>query len=140
MSRRPRREEIQENVNLCEYCSAKCCRYFALPIDTPKEPRDYDHMRWFLLHEHATVFVEEGEWFLLVHTDCNFLRKDNLCGIYEVRPNICRKYTTAKCEYEDHWVYEKYFETSEQVSEYAEVVLGSQGRQKSLRTAKPLTP
>jgi hypothetical protein len=37
-------------------------------------------------------------------------------------------------------VYEKYFETSEQVSEYAEVVLGSQGRQKSLRTAKPLTP
>jgi Fe-S-cluster containining protein len=52
------------------------------------------------------------------------LRDDNLCGIYEDRPNVCRDYSTVDCEYEDDWVYDQYFETAEQVEEYAEAVLG----------------
>jgi Fe-S-cluster containining protein len=118
------REEIGPDENLCMHCSAKCCRYFALPIDKPEDWKEFDFMRWFLLHDRASVFVEEEEWYLLVHTACKHLREDNLCGIYETRPGICREYTTERCEYEDHWVYDKYFETPEQVEEYAEAVLG----------------
>lgn len=81
-------------------------------------------MRWFLLHERASVFVDENTWYLLVHTKCKYLGENNLCGIYETRPKICRDYKTEKCEYEDHWVYDKYFETPEQVEEFAEAVLG----------------
>ena len=81
-------------------------------------------MRWYLLHEKATVFLDGDDWFLLVHARCKMLREDNMCSIYETRPNICRDYKTNKCEYEDRWVYDKYFETPEQVAEYAEAFLG----------------
>ncbi len=62
-----RREDLKPGECLCTYCTAKCCRYFALPIDKPTTWRDFDHMRWFLLHEKASVFVEEGDWYLLSH-------------------------------------------------------------------------
>ena len=131
-----RREDLKPGECLCTYCTAKCCRYFALAMDKPTTWRDFDHMRWFLLHEKASVFVEEGDWYLLVHTPCKHLQPNNLCGIYETRPNICRAYTTDKCEYDEDWVYDHYWETAEQVMEYAEAVLGPR-RGESFRSPKP---
>lgn len=134
--KKPRREEVPAGACLCAFCGAKCCRYFALPIDTPTDWADFDSIRWFLFHDRAAVFIEKGDWYLLVYTPCKHLREDNLCGIYHQRPQICRDYDTGDCEYEDDWVYDHYFETSEQVEEYAEAVLGPRdGR--SLRSPKP---
>ena len=96
---KPRRKDVPADTNLCEYCTAKCCHYFALPIETPEEFTDFEYIRWFLLHERATVFKEEEDWYLLVHTTCRHLRDDNRCGIYETRPQICREYSTKDCEY-----------------------------------------
>jgi len=93
-------------------------------------------MRWFLLHEGATVFVEDGEWYLLVHSECRHLGEDRLCKIYAQRPEICRKYSTNNCEYDDDWVYDGYWELPEQVQEYAEAVLGPRKRG-SLRSPWP---
>ena len=89
-----------------------------------------------MLHERASIFTEEGDWYLLVHTTCKHLHNDNLCGIYETRPQICRDYSSDDCEYEDDWTYEQYFETPEQVAEYAEAVLPRRGRE-SIRSEKP---
>jgi uncharacterized protein len=122
--RKPHREDLAPGEVLCNHCPAKCCRYFALPIDTPKTWQDFDSVRWFLMHDRAAAFVEEDCWYLLVHTPCRHLREDNLCAVYENRPQICRQYKTVACEYEDDWVYDHYWETSEQVEEYAEAVLG----------------
>ncbi len=134
--RKPRRKELKPGEVLCDYCTAKCCRYFALPLDKPKDWQDFDYMRWFLLHEHAAVFVEENCWYLLVKTPCRHLRDDNLCGIYDIRPQICRDYTTDNCEYDDIWTYDHYWETAEQVAEYAEAVLGPREGE-GFRSAKP---
>ena len=60
----------------------------------------------------------------MVQTICKALDENNRCKIYEKRPQICREYTTEKCEYEDLFVFEKYFETPEQIEEYAEAILG----------------
>ena len=123
--KRPKREDIPPGESPCTYCPGKCCRYFALPIDVPESRREFDFMRWFLLHEKATVFVDEEAWYLLVYAKCNHLDDaTNLCGIYEKRPKICRDYSSKKCEYEDHYVYDQYFELPEQVEEYADAVLG----------------
>lgn len=130
------REKLPAGACLCEYCTAKCCRYFALPIDTPTERKDFDYVRWYLLHDRATVFVDDGDWYLLVHTTCRHLQADNRCGIYETRPQICRDYTTDNCEYDDSWVYEKYFELPEQVAEYMEVVLPTP-RGEGIRSRRP---
>jgi Fe-S-cluster containining protein len=130
------REDLKPGEVLCSYCTAKCCRYFALPIETPKTWKDFEFVRWFLLHDRASIFTENNDWFLLVHTPCKHLRTDNLCGIYETRPAICRDYTTKDCEYEDSWVYDHYWETAEQVEEYAEAVLGPRDGG-GFRTPKP---
>nr|WP_231131275.1 YkgJ family cysteine cluster protein [Crateriforma conspicua] len=121
-----RREDYPADANLCEHCTAKCCHYFALPIEEPASRRDFDFMRWYLLHDRASVFVDSDTWYLLVHTTCKHLQDDHRCGIYETRPQICRDYTTAECEFEDDWCYEKYFESPEQIDEYADAMFGPQ--------------
>jgi len=130
-----RREDVPEGKVLCEYCTARCCRYFALPIDEPDSAADWDFVRWYLLHQQASVFAEDDTWYLLVHTACKHLGDDHLCGIYETRPQICRDYTTANCEYEDDWTYDKYLETSEQVAEYSEAMIQKKGA--DIRSPKP---
>ena len=98
--------------------------------------KDFDYIRWYLLHDRATVFTEDDSWYLLVHNKCKCLGEENLCGVYETRPQICRDYSIDKCEYEDDWVYDHYLETPEQVEEYAEAVLGPRKGQ-SIRSPKP---
>ena len=145
---KPSREELGKGLNLCEYCTAKCCRYFTFPLEKPTTRQEFDALRWSLLHEYATAFTEDGEWYICVHTVCKHLQDDNRCGIYSSRPSICREYTTEHCEYEDEWVYDQYFETPEQVVEYMEAVLGPGGenvgdgkrkkyRRRSIRSPKP---
>ena len=127
---------LQPGETLCDYCAAKCCRYFALPIDKPTCWADFDYIRWYLLHQHAAVFIEDGDWYLLVQTACQHLGDDHRCGIYDTRPQICRDYSTNNCEYGDDWTYDHYWESPEQVEEYAEAVLGPR-KGASWRTAKP---
>lgn len=133
---KPRREDLKAGEFLCDHCTAKCCRYFALPIDKPTTRQDFDYIRWYLLHEGATVFTEEGDWYLLVYARCRHLMDDNRCGIYTTRPQICRDYSDTTCEYEDDWVYDRYFETAEQVEEYAEAVLPPE-IPNQIRSARP---
>lgn len=135
-SEKPTREEVPADANLCEYCTAKCCHYFALPIDTPTERSEFDFIRWYLLHEAATVFVDDEVWYLLVHTTCKHLRDDYRCGIYETRPQICRDYSTDGCEYDDDWCYEQYFESPEQIVEYVEATFDA-NELGPLRSPKP---
>ncbi len=127
--------EIPPGKLLCEYCTGKCCRYFALPIDTPENYEDFEYIRWYLLHDLASIFTEDEDWYLLVHTQCEHLQPDNRCGIYDTRPQICRDYSTDDCEYEDQWTYERYLETADQVAEYTEAVIQKRGR--SIRSRKP---
>jgi len=133
---RANRPVLQPGQSLCDHCSAKCCKYFAWPIERPVERADFDYIRWAMLHSQTTFFVEDDDWYVLVHTTCKHLRPDNLCGIYETRPEICREYSTNDCEFDSHYVYEKYFETPEQVYEYMEVVSPPEG-QTSIRSPKP---
>lgn len=128
--------QLLPGQSLCDHCTAKCCKYFAWPIEKPTKHGDFDYMRWAMLHTGTTFFVEEGDWYVLVHSNCKHLLPDNRCGIYQTRPEICREYSTDNCEFDPTFVYEKYFETPEQVEEYVEAVLPPKGR-KSIRSPKP---
>jgi Fe-S-cluster containining protein len=116
-----RREDLKPDEVLCSYCTGKCCRYFALPIEAPTTWDDFDHIRWY--HGHVSIFVEDGTWYLMVFADCENLQEDHRCGIYQDRPSICRSYTTENCEYDNDSCYDKLFESAEQIWEYAEAVL-----------------
>jgi Fe-S-cluster containining protein len=102
--------------SLCDHCAALCCRYVALPIDNPTDVRDYDNIRWYLLHENIVVFVESRQWYVSFLTRCKQLRPDNRCGIYLTRPRICRGYDTDNCDYHGgEYGYELLFTSADQL-------------------------
>ncbi len=129
-----KRSELKPGEVLCDYCTAKCCRYFSLPIDKPDTFEEFEYLRWYVQHDQATIFTEDDNWFVLVHTACKHLRSDNRCGIYETRPQICREYTTDQCEYEDDFTFDRYFESSEQIAEYTNARFSGPS---SFRSPKP---
>ena len=117
------REELKAGEILCSYCTARCCRYFAMGIDTPTTWEQFDNMRWYMMHGPFSIFVDGETWYLMIPGDCQHLLDDHRCGTYETRPQICRDYTTDNCEYDNDGVYDQLFETPEQLWEYAHAVL-----------------
>lgn len=119
---------------LCEHCTALCCRYIALPIDTPETIRDYDDIRWYLLHDGIHVFVEDGDWYIMMGATCRHLQPDFRCGIYATRPGICREYSTDNCDYHSgDYGWDHHFAAPEHLDEYVAAhppkpARGSRGR------------
>jgi Fe-S-cluster containining protein len=114
---------------LCEHCTAACCRYIALPIDTPETRAEFEDVRWYLLHENISVFVEDGEWYINMATPCRHLQPDQRCGIYATRPRICRKYTTENCDYHSgDYGWEHHFTCPEHLDEYLRTHLDRNGK------------
>ena len=115
-----------ESMNcLCDRCAALCCRYVALPIDNPDTAKDFDNVRWYLMHENVHVFVDDDQWYVGFATRCKHLQPDNRCGVYETRPRICRGYTTDNCDYHGgDYQYQHLFTSAEQLRRHAEKELG----------------
>ena len=106
---------------LCDQCAGLCCRYFVLEIDKPETRRQFDDVRWYLVHEGTFVFIEKKKWYLGVYARCKHLQQDNRCGIYAKRPAICRGYSTDNCDYHGgDYGWEKLFSSAEQLQQYAD--------------------
>jgi len=109
--------------NQCEKCTGLCCRYFALPIETPEDKGDYDDIRWYLCHEDITVFVEDGDWYINIKNKCRYLSEENYkCMNYNNRPRICRQYRHNDCDFvEGEYDYELHFVNDKQMEEYIKI-------------------
>lgn len=124
-------------ASLCDKCAALCCRYFALQIDRPKNPRDYDNIRWYLMHESVVIYIEKGAWYLAVLTKCKNLQPDNRCGIYETRPTICRGYSTDNCDYHGgEYDFSKLFTSAEEFEAFAKEQLKNRKRKTVVKKKK----
>ncbi len=107
---------------LCDKCTGLCCRYFALPIETPEDRGDFDDIRWYLCHENMSVFVEDGDWYINIDNTCRHLADDFCCDLYGKRPRICRGYKTNDCDLTDgEYDYELHFTDDKQMEEYIKV-------------------
>ncbi len=117
---------------LCDKCNGLCCRYFALPIDTPEDEGDYDDIRWFLCHKAITVFVEEGDWYINIKNRCRYLSTNgHRCKIYNKRPRICRGYTMRDCDRtEGEYDYEMHFTNDKQMQEYIRIKFENNKKEK----------
>ncbi|HEX7077518.1 MAG TPA: YkgJ family cysteine cluster protein [Candidatus Eisenbacteria bacterium] len=83
--------------NPCEGCD-HCCRYMTVAIAPPRTRRDFDNIRWYVLHRGVSVYADwEGTWMVQFDTPCAWL-KDGRCSHYALRPDICREYDPAECE------------------------------------------
>jgi Fe-S-cluster containining protein len=123
---------LQNTSSLCDQCVALCCRYVAFAIDTPKTHREFEDLRWYLLHEDIIIFVEEGEWYVQINRKCKELLPDNRCGIYHNRPSICREYTTEGCDWHgDEYEYDHLFVEPEQIQRFAKEYLAKKRRRRA---------
>ena len=127
----------------CDKCTGLCCRYFALPIETPETKEDYDDIRWYLCHKNVTIFVEDGDWYININNKCRHLsEKDHRCRSYNKRPRICRQYRHADCDFvEGEYDYELHFTNDKQMQEYMKIkfdnnVAEKRKGQKSRRATK----
>jgi Fe-S-cluster containining protein len=121
--------------SLCSRCAALCCRYFSLPVDTPKTAKDFDDIRWYLAHEGVTVYVDEGTWYVSVAAKCKYLRHDNLCAVYEHRPRICASYSERNCDYHGgDYGYSHFFSDVEQLEAYAKQLLAKKAARSRARS------
>ena len=118
--------------SLCDKCTGLCCRYFALPIETPEDKEDYDDIRWYLCHRNITVFVEDDDWYINIKNKCKHLsEKDHKCKIYNNRPKICRGYTIKNCDLiEGEYDYELHFTSDKQMEEYIKIKFGNNASEK----------
>ena len=127
---------------LCDKCTGLCCRYFALPIETPEDREDYDDIRWYLCHENVSVFVEDDDWYINLDNKCSYLsEKDFQCDIYTKRPKICRKYTTKDCDYvPGEYDYELHFVDDKQMEEYIRIKFDNNIKKEQAGTLKRKRP
>jgi len=95
----------------CTRCTALCCSYVSTEIDAPTTRRDFDILRWYLMHPGVRVYCEGGtdSWFLQFMTRCRNLGDNGLCRIYAERPQICRDLQASECEFAlgpgDRWLF-----------------------------------
>ncbi|MFC1739422.1 YkgJ family cysteine cluster protein [Planctomycetota bacterium] len=113
--------------DLCEKCTGLCCRYFALPIETPEDQEDYDDISWYLCHKDITVFVEDDDWYININNKCKHLsQKDYRCKIYNKRPRICAEYRHKDCDFVDgEYDYQLHFTSDKQMEEYIKIKFGN---------------
>ena len=107
----------------CRKCEGLCCRYFALPIETPQTRQDYDDIRWYLCHKDISVFIEDGDWYLSVSSRCRHLSPESYqCRIYDRRPKICRKYKHENCDaVQGRYDYALHFTRDREIDEYMRI-------------------
>ena len=91
----------KQDATPCDECGSRCCKYVATQIDTPTCKRDYDYIRWYLVHKDVHVFKDHhGHWYLEFETHCAKLEADGRCRDYDNRPHICRAHGEhEECEF-----------------------------------------
>ncbi len=128
---------LPDTDSLCDQCVALCCRYFAFAIDKPETKREFDDIRWYMLHEDTIVFVEDGEWYIQINRKCKALQPDNRCAVYDNRPAICRGYTTDACDWHgDEYEYDHLFTEPEQIERFAKEYLAKKRKRRAAARKK----
>jgi Fe-S-cluster containining protein len=105
----------------CDLCvQSLCCTYITHQIDKPRSMEDFDYLIWQVSHDNVALFKDEDGWFLSVAGRCAHLMPNGMCGIYDIRPQICREHSNECCEYdgaaEDD--FDLYFNTFEMLDRY----------------------
>ena len=109
-------------ANKCSRCRGSiCCTYVTEPLGAaPRSKADFDHLLWQVSHRGVNLYKDADGWFLLFEGSCAHLLPDGGCGIYAVRPQICRDYDNDWCEFDQpaEQGFELYFRSYDELLAY----------------------
>ncbi len=61
----------------------------------------FDTLLWQVSHRHIQFYKDSDGWFMLVvEAGCEHITQTGQCGIYAVRPKVCRGYSNDECEFD----------------------------------------
>lgn len=112
-----KRTKSSKSKDKCMECSALCCRNLAMLILKPRTKTDIQEVKWYLHFDTVSVFIRNHRWYILVRGNCIYLDKNNMCTIYERRPERCRRHPAADCEMTGDY-YDVMFNTPEEFEKY----------------------
>ena len=82
----------------CEECKQECCKSVIVEIDEPTTKKDWEDIKWKVAHKNVKVLKDnEEDWCVEFLTDCNHLREDGGCEIYDKRPEMCSGHSPETC-------------------------------------------
>ncbi len=105
--------------NECASCPALCCEGLTIDIKKPRDKEDVEILMWKLQYENVGVYILNKRWHLFVEGRCGYLDDNDLCTMYENRPDTCRRHNPPDCERYVDW-YDTFFETPEELEQYME--------------------
>lgn len=86
----------------CSRCiGSTCCTYTTEALSTPTSKADFDHMLWQVSHAGVEIYKDSDGWYLLIRGSCEHLQPGGGCGIYDIRPQVCRDYDNDWCEFDE---------------------------------------
>ena len=101
----------------CENCGAMCCRHLIMTISKPESKKDLESLKWQLHFDTVKIFIQDGQWHLMVDGKCRYLGKDERCSQYAGRPKICRRHNPPRCEFFG-MIYDVIFNTPYELEKY----------------------
>ncbi len=107
----------EEKRKICLDCPSLCCHDLAMPITKPRTKYELEEMRWQLRYDTVHVAIRNLRWHLVVKGRCIYLDDDNMCTIYQRRPQRCRRHNPPDCERFGPW-YDTLITTPEDLDAY----------------------
>lgn len=110
----------KDNVsdNLCTDCKSECCHDLVMEIDSPKNHKDLETLKWYLHFENSFIFIYQNTWYQMFRSRCRYMdKKTMLCLNYENRSDRCREHNPPKCERYDKW-YDILFDDKKKLEDY----------------------
>ena len=118
-TRKKRRKKPRKAANPCIKCPSLCCHDLVTPVDKPRNKEDRDDLLWQLRYDTVSVVICNLRWHVVAKGRCIYLDKDNMCKIYDDRPDKCRKLNPPDCEKFMPWA-DVRFTRPEELAEYFE--------------------
>ncbi|MHA1573967.1 MAG: YkgJ family cysteine cluster protein [Alphaproteobacteria bacterium] len=114
--KKPARNNTRTNKN-CRGCPALCCHDLVMRILRPRNRKEVEELKWQVQYDTVRIFITNKRWHLLIDGKCMHLTDENLCSIYDDRPDKCRRHNPPNCErYGEYW--DVMINTPEELEEY----------------------
>ena len=115
---RPRTPKTtRQRQRVCVDCPALCCLDLTIPTERPRTRDDIDDMTWELHYDRVHIAIRNRRWYIVIEARCRYLDDDNLCTVYDHRPEKCREHNPPDCERFGCW-YDTLISTPEELEAY----------------------
>ena len=128
-------KNTRRTKDLCHDCPAKCCHDLVIAINKPRTRSDIDHYKWQLQYDTVRIAIYGNKWHTVYAGRCIYLDDDNLCTIYDRRPERCRRHNPPECEHYGTW-YDTLIETPEELEAHIEAEKARQRAARKRRAKK----